>query len=169
MNKIMVCIDYNSFSPYRPSDGTSDEANKIHSLGVNSFSSFYDAVTLSSSIEIVDEILSEIYDECNIAGWDGYDADPVSEKAITNANKLLRMLPSNIPIPRIVPEPSGGITLRWKRGRVRTLVIAVYDHEMIDFAAVIGIEHRHGRTGFNDFLPRAIPALLQESKIANEP
>jgi hypothetical protein len=167
MSKFELCIDFNSFSPFRPSDGASDEAVRIHELGVYSFSGFFEAFTLSTSMELVSEVVDEIYEECSEAGWDGYDAAPVRACALTDAMKLIRMLPSSIPVPKIAPEPSGGLTLRWSRGKVKTFILAIYGNEVLDYAAIIGSERQHGRLEFKDFLPSKVPKILIESNITN--
>lgn len=51
------------------------------------------------------------------AGWDGYDAEPISHDAIANARAALPLFISQLPFPEIVPEQSGTITLEWSTAK----------------------------------------------------
>lgn len=57
--------------------------------------------------------LEEVFLECLDEGWDGYNARPLSIASYTDALNFLRLIPTNIYAPDIVPEPSGGIGLEW--------------------------------------------------------
>lgn len=57
--------------------------------------------------------LNEVFLECLDEGWDGYNARPLSIASYTDALNFLRLIPTNIYAPDIVPEPSGGIGLEW--------------------------------------------------------
>lgn len=57
--------------------------------------------------------LNEVFLECLDEGWDGYSARPLSIASYTDALNFLRLIPTNIYAPDIVPEPSGGIGLEW--------------------------------------------------------
>ena len=51
------------------------------------------------------------------AGWDGYDAEPISQEAISNARAALPIFISLLPFPEIVPEQNGTITLEWSAAK----------------------------------------------------
>ena len=53
--------------------------------------------------------------ECSNRNWDGYGAEPISNEAAADAIVFLRLLPSALPRPEIVPEPDGDIGLEWQR------------------------------------------------------
>ncbi len=57
--------------------------------------------------------LNEVFLECLDEGWDGYNARPLSIASYTDALNFLRLIPTNIYAPDIVPEPSGGNGLEW--------------------------------------------------------
>ena len=49
--------------------------------------------------------LFQVYQECSEENWDGYDAQLISKETYLEAEKLIRLLPSHIKEPEIVPEP----------------------------------------------------------------
>ena len=51
--------------------------------------------------------------ECSEAGWDGYDAVPLTWEAAYRTVVLLFMLPDGLPEPHLTPESDGGIALDW--------------------------------------------------------
>src|SRR3989338_6372044 len=61
--------------------------------------------------------LNRIYDECSNPNWDGYGAQAISEDAYEEAERIISMLPSSIPAPEIIAEPTGDIGFERHRGR----------------------------------------------------
>ena len=49
-------------------------------------------------------------------GWDGYDAAPISPRAMEAAGAFLRALRPGEPVPCVSPFPNGSIALYWTRG-----------------------------------------------------
>lgn len=51
------------------------------------------------------------------AGWDSYDAQPITERAITAATRAMAdYVPTNAPPPSVVPGSSGSVQLEWHHG-----------------------------------------------------
>lgn len=100
--------------------------------------------------------LDDVYQECCEAKWDGYSAKAISEDAYQEAFNLLTLLPSNIPLPEIVPEPSGAIGLEWSRGKRFVFVASVRGENFITYAGIFAVNKTHGREYFSDSLPPII-------------
>lgn len=47
------------------------------------------------------------------ANWDSYDADPISERIVTDVRKFVAKLPADVPVPLVVPTHDGGVQLEW--------------------------------------------------------
>ena len=63
-----------------------------------------------------EKFLSELFSlaqECNEPNWDGYDADPIDQQALSNAKILIESLPEEFPLPECSVEPDGEISLDW--------------------------------------------------------
>ncbi|GEM_PF-5566421 len=114
------------------------------------------------------QIVSGIESECQVAGWDGYGAEPVSRDALAEIKKLLKFLPSYLPIPHIVPEPTGAIGLEWRKGKDMALVLSVKGEGIINYVALLGQEtNRYGVEKFTTTIPQFIqrelfPFFVQE-------
>ena len=66
-----------------------------------------------------------IYHEYSEPDWDGYDAIPVSESTFSQAQKLARLLPDGVPLPDVMPEPTGEIAFEWYQDGTHVLVVSV--------------------------------------------
>jgi hypothetical protein len=167
MSTNYMYVYYNNYNPVRPSDGASKDADTIQNISEMAFKDFFKAVTLSRNIFIGEQILKEIGEECGEEGWDGYNAEPIKKEALLEAMKLLIILPSTIPLPKILPEPSGGITFRWRSG-IKSLLMAVKGNRHINYATISGPDKSHGKIYFSDFMPKKLPELIFESSLSNE-
>ncbi len=107
--------------------------------------------------------LFQVYQKCSEENWDGYDAQPISQEAYLEAEKLIRLLPSHIKKPEIVPEPTGEIALEWYLGKRFTFVISVGGNNLITFAGLFGSTSKtHGTEYFGDKLPSRIVNNIQD-------
>ena len=100
--------------------------------------------------------LDAVYQECCDKDWDGYGANAITDDIYREAFKLLALLPLNVPLPAIVPEPSGAIGLEWSKGRQFVFVASVCGENFITFAGVFGVNKIHGTEYFGDSLPYPI-------------
>lgn len=107
--------------------------------------------------------LYQLYERCQGKGWDGEDAEAIPFAAVGEAEKLLNVLPSSIPAPEILPEPTGSIALEWYQRRDRVYVLSVSGKKGIEFAGLLGRGNEiHGRVNFEDSLPPMIQDHLRE-------
>jgi hypothetical protein len=99
--------------------------------------------------------LDNLYNDCSVPGWDGYNAHPISKKGYFEAKKLINKLVvvTFIPMPDIVPEPSGAIAFEWSEGKRRTFIASVGGNNEIVYAGLFGLNKAYGTEYFGDTLP----------------
>lgn len=109
--------------------------------------------------ESLNQQLMDIYSRCSEENWDGYDAIPLDRFTVYAASIFIELLPDNIAIPDIVPEPTGEIGFQWSKGKHVTFVASI-NPEMITFAGLFGTSKIHGEIKFLNELPSAIEKIL---------
>lgn len=116
--------------------------------------------TISAGLrqKLKDEIL-DVYSERRIAGWDGYNADPITNEFCGAAIKFVDLLPQCIAEPDVVAEPTGRIGFEWVVGRYKRLSISAANSS-IEYAMIIGSRKRFGEEPFFDEIPNEIEKLL---------
>lgn len=106
--------------------------------------------------------LFQVYQECSEENWDGYDAQLISKETYLEAEKLIRLLPSHIKEPEIVPEPTGEIAFEWYQGKHFAFVVSVGGNDLITYAGLFGSRSKiHGTEYFGVKLPTNIVNNIQ--------
>ena len=62
--------------------------------------------------EVISE-LSSLADECGEGNWDGEGAYALEPWAVRTAARFIRVLPEDVPMPEVSPEPDGTVALDW--------------------------------------------------------
>ncbi len=70
-----------------------------------------------------DDRLTE-YESYDVAGWDGYDAHPITAETVRSARHFLRELPRGFPLADVAPGADGTIGFEWRL--VRDVDAVVY-------------------------------------------
>jgi hypothetical protein len=83
-------------------------------------------------------------DQCRCAGWDGFDASPVSDETISKASRFLGALPHDTPKPTIGAEPDGDVTFEWYKTPQRLLSVSISRGGKLHYAALIGPDKKRG-------------------------
>jgi len=105
--------------------------------------------------------LDAVVSECSVAGWDGYDAKPISTAAINEARILLKSMPDTIMPPEIAPEPSGDIGFQWRNAANQILVVGIDGSSLLNFAANLGGGFtNYGTERHSGNLPRHLQKVL---------
>ncbi len=104
------------------------------------------------------EALDELDRECSTPNWDCYHALPLHQDAVEQTRMFLRVLPNDLPLPEIAPEPDGSISLDWSMSRVCSLTISVGSSNRLPYAWLDGIQRGHDVECFDG---RTIPAPLE--------
>lgn len=149
----IVRIDSISYLHIPPILGQSDQASKIYDM----LDEVLSHAKQSGPAELTREALYEIYSEHSQANWDGQDAEAVSKEVYLEAREFLRLLPTTLPVPEIVPEPTGEIAMEWYKDPGHVFVASVSGGGVITFAGLFGPRNTlHGTVAFEDSLPQII-------------
>lgn len=128
---------------FRPSSAISEEARNMHVQVCKVVQHYETSNAIFGEKSALLQQLEEIAAECAILDWDGYGAYPVSAVALARARNLIRMLPSNIPLPELSVDPEGDISLDWMPHRVKTFSISVGNSNRLAYAWVDGTDRGH--------------------------
>lgn len=101
--------------------------------------------------------LAELMEQCTTANWDGQGASAIPGSAFHEALLILYLLPSSVPVPSVLPEPTGSIALEWYRDPHRVFLVSVSGAKTIEYAALFAPgDESHGRTNFEQSLPERL-------------
>jgi hypothetical protein len=107
--------------------------------------------------------LARIALECSEAGWDGYQAQPITTETLSRAEKFLVDLPPWMQVPDIVPESDGELAVEWYGRDGKTLSISVGETGVLHFAGLFGRNREvHGVEPFVDSVPKRLLRLIFE-------
>ena len=104
--------------------------------------------------------LDGIFLECSEKNWDGYDAAPISTAAISEAGLFLSILPSMLPLPEIVPEPTGALGFEWNFGKNKVFAVSVKGNHSIAYAGLLGAGSKISGI---EVYSESIPSIIIES------
>jgi len=93
--------------------------------------------------------IAEVSDQCGKPGWDGDDAEAVSEISVAQALDFIRALPDGLPLPEVAPEPDGAISLDWIESRHRLFSLSVGASPRLSYAWLDGSDRGHGVARFD--------------------
>ena len=108
--------------------------------------------------------LNEIYEECKLDNWDGYNSKAITPETYFAAKNLIDMLNVsylNIPLPELSPEPDGDIGLEWDEEDGNYLIVSINKNNYINYASSIGLEKSKGFKYLKDTLPNNIINILK--------
>ena len=137
-----------------PQFGVSETAQIVYKLLGATTTHLVTSATGQTRIADPVASLYDLYERCSSPNWDGEGAELLSYDAVAEAEQLIYLLPSAIPIPEFVPEPTGAVALEWYQGRDRVYILSVDGTRSIQFAALMGRGNEfHGRVNFEASLP----------------
>ena len=121
------------------------------------------SVTWESSSHLIEELFETIK-ECSHDNWDGYGAVPIKKRAAQEAASFATRIPVLLPIPEVVPEPSGDIGFQWSFGQNRMITVSFEGNDTVTYACILGSYQRtkFGREFFNDRIPQEVVQGIEE-------
>ncbi len=115
-----------------------------------------EAMTLGHPFDELRNSLYDRYRECSQPDWDGYGAQAVTEDAYAEAQRIIDALPSWLPAPEIVAEPSGDVGFEWYKDRGQVFALSVSGRHRIIYAGIFAGDKEHGSVYFEETMPLVI-------------
>jgi hypothetical protein len=139
--------------------GVSPESDKIEELLMEYRKKGRESASYAWRDALVQDVF-ETFRTCAVAGWDGYDAEPVSLHSANGIIELLKNLPEGIEPPVVVPEPNGDIALEWQTGEHRRFSVSVTGPTFVYAGIFGGSTRQYGEERFFGAIPRTILEIL---------
>jgi len=161
MSLAMACTSCNSIM--NPLDVAVGEDSKEL---VASFNRVTDELQTTETIHSKDQILmhlGEILVKYSFPNWDGEGATAISQDAYFEALRFVKNLPTyaDFPLPEIVPDNDGEISLEWYRSNRQVFVVSISGRNRLAYAGLFGANDIHGTESFGESIPFVILANLQ--------
>lgn len=103
--------------------------------------------------------LTALATECAENGWDGQDAAGIDPIAVRTAERFIRALPEDLPLPEFAPDPDGSISLDWIAARNRLFSLSIGGNDRLAYAWLDGTDRGHGVARFDG---QNVPARVVE-------
>jgi hypothetical protein len=101
--------------------------------------------------------VDELSMENSLPNWDGYEAKPILRSVRDEAVRLIKMLPSDIPLPDVSPEPLGTIAFEWYKAKDNLFIASVSGKGIVEYAGLYGTGNRdYGTTRIENTFPRIV-------------
>jgi len=118
--------------------------------------------TASCGIDrVLREDLTEVWNDCRLRGWDGFDALPVTRPTYRNAIRFLESLPIGCQPPTIGTEPDGHLTFEWYRSANHVLSVSIDPKGYLYYAAILGPNRENGKEAFFGDAPENILRIIR--------
>lgn len=153
-------------SPYETIPlGISDSAIYAEKELSESFNRLRMTESVGLGTAIIDE-LCDVYEECSVADWDGYNALPVVSDTYLNAKYFLNALPESVPAPTSIgAEPDGDLEMEWYRSPSHLLSISISPDSRLHYAASFGTARHKGTVIFLGSIPTSILELIRRASV----
>lgn len=154
MNAACITISYNN--PFFPPTGrgVSETAGKLVEIEENILRDCSHSVILDKDT-LLQEI-NEVFEECSVDNWDGYDAKAIDYDSFIEAIRFARSLPTTIPLPETAVDTDGEVSFEWYKGPRRVFTISIGSRNEIIYAGLFGFNKVNGTEYFYDEIPKTI-------------
>ncbi len=129
----------------------------------------FQRLRMTESVGLGRAIFDELYDvfeECRVADWDGYNALPVVLDTYLNAKSFLDALPDSVPAPTSIgAEPDGDLEMEWYRSTSHLLSISISPDSRLSYAAAFGNERHNGTVQFSTYISETILYLIRKTLV----
>lgn len=117
------------------------------------------AVTTAPDNIRLERELDDILQEFSSQDWDGYDAKPIDRNSVQHVCQFLEQLPSDISYPELAPEPTGDLTMAWRKKGYH-LIIWIDSAKQIAWGGTSPKGHVYGDAKFDSEIPEELINLL---------
>lgn len=104
--------------------------------------------------------LERVRRECSTLNWDGYNAAPVTEESYSLALQFVRLLPREVPSPKVCGDPNGKMLFEWHKESDYVFDVSVGNGKLI-YAGLFGAQKFHGNADFGEEIPNEILTSLK--------
>jgi hypothetical protein len=154
----ICCLGYAALNPYaRMGSAVSAEAVALTQSVSALVHSAEKSQTLFGRKNLAISQLMAMGRDCAESGWDGADACAIDFAALANAERFIRALPDDIPLPEFAPEPDGAVSLDWIASRHRLFSLSISASNRLAYAWLDGTDKGHGVARFDGL---AIPVRV---------
>ncbi len=108
--------------------------------------------------------LMEVRSATTEAGWDGYNAQPITVDTYYRSAAFLLSLPNTTSPPSVSAEPDGHITFEWYHSPRRLLSVSISPEGDLHYAALLGPNKTFGTEVFYGQVPKVISDLIERVK-----
>lgn len=98
---------------------------------------------------------------CLFPDWDGYGARALSEASMSYIRRFLAVLPETISRPDLVPEPSGDLTMVWRKNGYH-LIVGINPTGRVIWGGTTPQGHVHDDAAFQSRVPKTLLSLLYQ-------
>lgn len=143
-------------APFPTSHGVSVDAIRVQDSIQHVLSTLIGSLAVSLASSQALSQLREIETSAAAANWNGYGARPVDDRALAQAARFLRALPTTLAVPDVSADPDGEVDLLWFVDARRTLSVSVRGDGRLTWAALIGESSTYGTEWFSVEIPAGI-------------
>ena len=162
MNSLAVSDTFSLFSPIM-NVGVSSDARAVKvTIEAVMKDMMQQSIFMAEPYWKANDALLTAYHNAQNENWDGYGAKRASPIAYAYAQRFLRMLPMNVPVPDVLVDPDGEISFEWDKGARQVFSVSVGDRRELTYAAILGGSKHHGVVSFSDEIPKNILDILEE-------
>jgi hypothetical protein len=105
--------------------------------------------------------IAAILEECSEANWDGYHARPINRSSVQHACQFLEKLPPDIAAPELTPEPTGILTMVWRKEGYH-LIVGINADNQIAWGGTSPEGNVYGEASFGLGIPEELINLLRK-------
>ncbi len=155
----MAAVECGFFLGFSPSLGFGETSNKLDEMFEDFFEHRDQSLFLGWRRELKNSV-AEVTQEASEHGWDGYDAEPVTDLAYLTARRFIDLLAESALLPDVVPAPDGEIAFEWDHSSNCFFTVTT-NQGLLVYAGIFGHDRKqYGQEPLGVELPQTIAKIL---------
>ncbi len=142
--------------PLAPSGGVSSDALTLESIISGTWRRLADSIAVRCTAESAIAELRRVQAVTSTRNWDGYGALPLDARAVDQAVRFFRALPTTAPVPEVSADPDGEVELMWHVDAKKTFSVSVGPSGRLTYAALLGDAQSYGTEWLSNEIPQSI-------------